>query len=75
VAWAARFPNARALAVGKRGMKPALAVSAATAAGGLRRLEVLSLRRCGVRDEGVAALVAAVTAASAAAPLQIVKLD
>jgi len=68
-AWVARFPNARALAVGRRGMTPALAVSAATAAGGLRRLEALSLRRCGVGAEGAAALAAALTAASTAAPL------
>ena len=77
VAWVARFPNARVLTVGKlkRGIPPALAVRAAAAAGGLRKLEALSLRDCRFRDEGVAALAAALTAASAAAPLTIVELD
>ena len=74
-AWSARFPGARALTVSKRGMTPALAVSIATAAGGMRRLETLNLSGCAVGGEGAKALAAALTAASAAGGLRLVKLD
>jgi hypothetical protein len=75
VAWAARFSNARALTVSEDGMTPALAVSVATAAGGMRRLETLSLRECKIGTEGAKALAAALTAVSAAGGLRLVKLD
>ncbi len=73
--WAARFPGARALAVSKRGMTPALTVSVATAAGGMQRLEALSLRCCGIGSTGAKSLAAALTAASAKGGLRLVKLD
>ena len=65
-AFAVRFPSARALTMNMRGMTPALAIRVATAAGGMRRLETLSLRSCRIGSEGAKAQVAALTAASAA---------
>ena len=73
--WAERFPNARALAVSAKRMTPALAVSIATAAGGMRRLETLSLRKCWIDTEGAKALADAMTAARDVSGLRLVKLD
>jgi hypothetical protein len=76
--WAARFPLTRALAVGRRWMTPALAVSVTTAACSLRMLETLDLCDCKIGAMGTASLAAALTAASAAAlpfGLRLTKLD
>ena len=56
-------------------MSTAHAVSIAMAAGGMQRLETLSLRSCEIGSEGAKALAAAMTAASAAGRLRLVKLD
>jgi hypothetical protein len=70
---AARFPEARALTVSKGGIFPSLAVSIATVSGGMRRNENLRLRFCKIGYDGAKALAAALTVASAAGGLRLVK--